>query len=469
MGARVVFAALFVVVLAARLCHMEIVWVEEGYPSAAAVQIRAGKTLYSDVWFDKPPLAPYVYLLWGAQAGWLLRLAGALFVTLCCLLIYRFAFEVWGRREGLIAAGLLAFFLTFGIPSAVIPLAPDLLMIAPHIAAVYLAWRGQPFLAGAMAGVALAVNAKGLFVFAALLVFQLPRLLWLTAGFGTVLGLQVAWLAWHGALTAYWAQVWAWGMLYSRNTPVEQPLREGLLRTLNWAGFHAVLVIGAIWYATRERCHNTIRMFLWGVISLAAVTAGWRFFPRYYFHLLPVMTLAGARGLALLKPRQAAVLLLLLLAPLIRFGPRYLVLAQDLLAGRAHEWRDLAMHHDSRAAAELIRRTARPGDTLLVWGYRPEIFAYTRLAAGSAFLDSQPLTGVIADRHLVRSDVAAPALAAANRRELTQSRPTFIVDGLGPHNPDLAITAYEDLRSWLAEYEPIEGTGPARVYRRRIR
>ncbi len=53
---RLVLALLFLGVLAARLCHSGIVWVEEAYPAAAAIQILNGKMLYRDVWFDKPPL-----------------------------------------------------------------------------------------------------------------------------------------------------------------------------------------------------------------------------------------------------------------------------------------------------------------------------------------------------------------------------------------------------------------------------
>jgi len=125
--------------------------VEEAYPTAAAIQILHGKGLYRDIWFDKPPLSAYLYLLWDARVGVPLRIAGTLFVFLCCLMIWRFARDLWGPREGLAAALLLGFFLTFGIPSAVMALAPDLLMVLPHIAAVYLAWRGRAFLSGLVA------------------------------------------------------------------------------------------------------------------------------------------------------------------------------------------------------------------------------------------------------------------------------------------------------------------------------
>jgi 4-amino-4-deoxy-L-arabinose transferase-like glycosyltransferase len=138
--------------------------VEEAYPTAAAIQLLYGKSLYGDVWFDKPPLLAYIYLLWGAHIGVPLRIAGAAFVFLCCLAAWKFARELWGPREGLAAALALGFFLTFGIPSAVMALAPDLLMILPHFAAVYLAWRGRVFWSGLLAGVAMLINAKAAFV-----------------------------------------------------------------------------------------------------------------------------------------------------------------------------------------------------------------------------------------------------------------------------------------------------------------
>jgi hypothetical protein len=125
------------------------------------------------------------------------------------------------------------------------------------------------------------------------------------------------------------------------------------------------------------------------------------------------------------------------------------------------------MNRDSQAAAALVRESASPGDTLLVWGYRPDIFVYTRMPAGSPFLDSQPLTGVIADRHLTRSDVSAPQLAALSRAELMRHQPQFIVDGLGPFNPSLAIAAYPDLAGWLSAYEVMERTRGSLIYRLR--
>ena len=145
---------------------MEILWAEETLPLAAAQQIRAGKVLYRDIWFDKPPLAPALYTALGGEPGWGLRLAGALYSLLCCWLAWGFARDLWGRSEGLWAAGLLGFFLIFDFPASVIPLAADFLMLAPHVAAVWLAYRRRPVWSGVLAGIAFTINPKGVLVLA---------------------------------------------------------------------------------------------------------------------------------------------------------------------------------------------------------------------------------------------------------------------------------------------------------------
>ncbi len=453
---RLIVLLLFLTVAMARFCHTRILWVEEAYPSAAAAQMLDGKVLYRDVWFDKPPLYAAVYLLWGARPGVGLRLFGALFVLLCCLLVYRFALELWGTDEAVLAACLLGFYLTFGIPSAVMALAPDLLMVAPHIAAVYLAWRGKAFWSGVLAGVALLVNSKGIFVLAACALWQYSAVPMLLLGFAVPNLLFAGLLFVNGACNDYLEQVWRWGFLYSKDALVS--FSGGLLRTANWVGFHATIVIAGLWFFRRDK-----RWVLWAVLSFIAVAAGWRFFPRYYFQLLPVFTLAGARGLMLMGPRWRVALLALLLIPLARFGPRYIVLGHELIQGRPHVWSDIAMNDDSRAASEIVRAQARANDTLLVWGYRPDIFVYTRLPAATKYLDSQPLTGVLADRHLTSSAPTAPELAAKHRQEIAGVKPSFIVDGLGLLNPALSIDHFRS----MDDYEVVGRTPMSTIYRLR--
>ena len=176
---------------------------------------------------------------------------------------------------------------------------------------------------------------------------------------------------------------------------------------------------------------------------------------RYFNLLLPPLVIAAAGGVTVMKP-VGPVLVVLLAIPAIRFGPRYFQL---------ESWRDTAMDRESRQAAAIVRAQANQEDTIFVWGYRPDLIAYTRLPIAGRFLDSQPLTGVPADRHLIDSRPVAEEWARENRSELIHARPVFLVDGLSAYNPKLDIRGYPDLEAWLAQYCPISRAGLTTVYR----
>ena len=451
------FAAIAALLVVTRLCHVGILWEGDSYPLAAAGQMLHGKALYREIWFDKPPLLPLVYLLFGAVPGLLLRLFDAAYAFLACWLAYRFARDLWSEAEGQWAAALLAFFLCFDFPSSAIPVASDLLMIAPHLAAVWLAFRRRAFWCGAMAGLAFWVNPKGALIAAVCAVWFPAGIPLMAAGFVAVSAAVVAWLAAMGAQGAYWEQVWRWGQLYAGSPFVESPLKNGVVRTLDWVGFHIAAVIAAAWFLWKTAAK--VRWIAWLVVAVAGVAMGLRFFPRYYFMLLPVVVMMAARGLMMLGRRRDFVALLLLI-PLTRFGPEYLRALTDV------QWRDTAMDRDSRTAAQLVRVLARPGDTLFVWGYRPELYPYTHLAEGTMYLDSQMLTGVPADRHLTQSEPVETEAARERRRALTRTAPTFVVDGLGLYNPRLAIGRYPELREWLSHYRRVGRTAETVVYER---
>jgi hypothetical protein len=452
-----------------RLTHSGVLWADEDYHLAAAVHILNGKAPYRDFWYDKPPLSALYYVLVGGQAGWPLRVLDASYVVLACYLAYSIARDWWGEIEGRVSALLLAFFTTFYLPSAVIPFAPDALMIAPHLAAVYFARRARPVEAGLLAGVAFLVNAKAVFVLAACGVFLWPAELPLAFGFVLPLLIALGWLLGTGAWAGYREQVWGWGALYAKYSPVTNPWQTGLSRTLDWLGFHAALGAGSAVTLVKMGRKDRWQMVAWMALSFVAVCLGTRFAPHYYLQLLPPMVIAASRGIVLATERwqrtSLVALAVLLLIPFIRFGPRYVTLGIDLLTGRTPQWSDIVMDQDSRKAAQIVSHFARPGDTLLVWGYRPNLYVYTRMSSDSLFWDSQPLTGVPADRHLHSSE---PIYAGAtrNREELAQSRPTFLIDGLTLFNPGLNPSKYPELRAWLSHYKMIGRTPLSLIYRR---
>jgi hypothetical protein len=465
----VTLSLIAVIVTAARLCHSNVLWADDNLPLAAAIEVARGKVLYRDVWFDKPALVAWINLLWGARAGVPLRLAGAAYVISVALVAWQFARSKWCEQEGLFAAILSAFFLTFGLPSAVIPLASDMLLVLPHITAVYFAWRGRAFLSGVAAGIGLLCSSKAIFVLAACALWQWRQSPMLLLGFLAPNALALSWMYVHGSAAEYYRQAWQWGGIYAANTFVEHPLTEGLTRTANWIGFQSALVVGAIAAVRRER-----RLAIWIAISFIGVILGLRFFPRYYFLLLPPMILAASRGWSLLwgglrarsRPPGGSsyatlALIALLSVPLIRFGKPYVTLA------RGATMTDLSMDRDSRAASEKLRALSHPGDTLFVWGFRPDIFIDSQLPAGTRFLESQPISGVLADRHLFSSESIAPDFTAPNVRELSTTKPTWIVDGLGLYNPSLALERQPALADWFSQYTEVARTDFCILYRLR--
>src|SRR5437016_984449 len=84
------------ILLLSRLCHVNILWADEDYHLAAAIQMLHGKMLYRDLWYDKQPLNAIVTLLFGALSGWPLRIAASVFTTASCVLAFRLATGLWG-------------------------------------------------------------------------------------------------------------------------------------------------------------------------------------------------------------------------------------------------------------------------------------------------------------------------------------------------------------------------------------
>ncbi len=467
---RVAVVAVVVLLACLRLCHVHLLWADEDYHLAAAIQILHGKVPYRDFWYDKPPGNALYYLLIGGYPGWPLRILDAIYVMLAGWLAYRLARAWWGEQEGRLAAIFLAFFLAFYLPSATIAFAADALMIVPQLGAIYYAFTRRAFLAGVWCALAFLVNAKALFVLAVCGLWLFGAWPMLALGFAIPL-LPVALLAvFTGAWSGYCEQVWRWGWIYAGQSPVLHPVMVGLVRSLDWLGFHAALAGGVLFELLVGTRGERWKLGSWLVLSFAAVCLGTRFAPHYFLQLLPAMAIGAARGviLAFRRNRMLAALFLsvTLLVPFARFGPRYAEVAYDAARGLAPRWNDVLMDLDAQDAARVIRSAANPADSLFVWGYRPDIYVYTRLISDGKFWDSQPLTGVPADRHLHAKEPIYGGPAAVNRRQIVKTKPTWLVDGLGLLNPSLRPEVYPELRPWLKHYKMVARIRLSAIYHR---
>ena len=110
MNRKLFWGGLAAALLLSRLAHVGILWADEDYHLAAAIQMLYGKIPYRDFWYDKPPLAALAAFLFGAFPGWPLRVAGSAVALGACFAAFRLATELWAAREGYWAAGLQGFF-----------------------------------------------------------------------------------------------------------------------------------------------------------------------------------------------------------------------------------------------------------------------------------------------------------------------------------------------------------------------
>lgn len=451
---RIFWLVLALALLISRSAHVDILWADEDYHLAAGIQILRGKMLYRDIWYDKPPLTALLMTLFGAWPGWPLRIFSVLLDVATAVVAFRFASQFWTPRAGYAAAALYGFFQIFYHAHTVIPLEPDSVMILPHLAAVYLAWRGKGLWSGTIAGIACLINTKGLFVLLACIALNPSGWLAILAGCSLPLALTGFWLHLAGAWNDYLQQVWRWGFLYAENPPAESVLAR-IARFASWQGFHAALWIGAL--AALARATTPAwpwRLAIWLGLSVGAACVGWRFSPRYFDQTIPPLVILAAGGIAAIWTRRIGqiALIIAVTVPLIRFGPRYVLLLTDDAVGRKHEWRDIAMDQESREGAELVQKISKPGDTVFVWGYRPNVVTYTRLPIAGQFWDSQPVTMVPADRHLGESTALDAEWSRENQRILARTSPTILVDGLSAYNPKLAIQNFPLLTDWFRGY-----------------
>jgi hypothetical protein len=452
---RVFWFALAALLLISRAAHLNILWADEDYHLAVAVQALHGKMLYRDVWYDKPPLNALLMLLIGGWPGWPLRIASVVLELAAAVVAFRFASRLWTAREGYIAAALFVFFHVFYFAYTVMPLEPDTLMVLPHLLAIYWAWSKRPALAGLAAGLAFLLNTKGIFILPACLLFYPAGWLALAAGFAAPCAAMGGWLISQGAFGDYLDQIWRWGFLYAAN-PQEEPPSGPALRFASWLAFHSALLLGSGFALARIQ-DRTLRwkLALWAGVSLVAVSVGWRFPPRYLNQLFPPLLILGSAGIAVLLARRTwwqLILLAAIVVPVVRFTPRYVQLLAEDWRGQQHDWRDATMDRESRDGAAIVNKLAKPGDTIFIWGYRPNVVVYTRLAVVGQMWESQPVTGIPADRHLSVEVPLDAAWAAENQAELLLTHPTFIVDGLSAYNIELDIFKYPKMAEWMKPY-----------------
>ena len=315
LGATRLFALLLLASFVLRISYAGHLYEDDGLWFTAAEEILRGKSLYREIYFDKPPLLPLAYALlfklFGAHVL-VIRLFTILYVAVLSVGLYLFGARFYGKRLGVLAAVTFTFFSTTSGSGHVNGLNTDFLMALPYTAGAFVfitacaramadarASRGaalQSLAGGALAAIAVQVNPKGLFdlVFFAALAFATPWLfaarrepdppishegretteasattlrdrikasLWLlslaTAGFVVATLPVAAYLGANHALSDYWRYVWVWGSRYARYHSAYQVLVSSIRFSFGYFVLNSTLLIAGGFFIV-----NAARRFL---------------------------------------------------------------------------------------------------------------------------------------------------------------------------------------------------------------
>ncbi len=295
-----VFAVIAVVSFVLRIAYAGHLYEDDGLWFTVGEEMLRGKALYSEIYFDKPPVLAIVYalLFWIFGAHILtIRLFTIAYSVAISGALYLFGSRLYNKRIGLLAAAMFAVFSTT-YPHLQM-LSTDFLMVLPYSAGAYLLVRSGmdasdssrsrlskdrlALAGGTLVGLAFQVNPKAIFnlVFFAACLFA--SRIWNVAdskrsakttgepiareigavskeSSGTLAGLRLfalaaagllasslpflAYIAATRSLSAYWTYVWDWGARYGRYYSAGKIVGSALNSGANYLALNDTLLIG---------------------------------------------------------------------------------------------------------------------------------------------------------------------------------------------------------------------------------
>ena len=480
--------------------------------AVSAREFLAGKTLYRDVWLDKPPGATLIYAAVFALTGvkmLAIRIFAPLYVFVTALVVRAIGKQLYDDRIGWMAAFLFSYLSVNYFPEDMILLNTELLMLLPCCAATWCFLhallrddqRVAYFIAAGMLTAAAAlikpVALVNLLFFALAPLFPKARRDGRTlaaAFFSTSAGLIVVFGAFY--LIVDLAEVREAfvrdALLTGTHYVTDQTWAETLRRStglLFYVGYNVTFFVLAA-MGLRKRGPGRVWMTLWLLASFLGAAAGRRFYGHYFIQVIPPLAVLGGAGLhkfvqqlrasPSLKLKAVAITLVLLAGfSFYRFQERAIIFAWDTVIRRpiSDRWLLTRFNRDIHNIAGYIDAHTAPQDAIFVWGFKPEIYYAARRPLASRYLSFVPLTGWTHGMPAAL-DFSAQSQWVLGRKllieDLERSKPPYIIDMASVHDFGMnhAMENYPDLREYLRQHYQRESTYTAgdntAIYYRRI-
>lgn len=450
---------------------------DEAAIAVQAMVVRAGGTLYTDIYDRKPPLPPLLYAasfsMTDSTDVRLMRVLVTIALAASGILVALECRRRWGPRQAwcggvLLIAGAMALF-----PADAGAANYAHFALLPATAAIV--WSRRATVPAAVAaGVAIGI---------AVLCRQ-SWLLGIVPGCFSV-GLHGRWrnvpafllaAAATVATTGFYAPLgrfWEWnvtnspGFVFAGTTPWPA-VGKGLASTAGFIAFHpvviaaaAVMVAHGVAAARRRTMPSDIDLWLWVASGLAAWAAGVRFFGHYWLQVLPPLVLLAVPVVAGWTGRARTMATAGVIVPAVT---AWVLL---FIPGSFHNRPDPAV------LAGYVQVRSTDADRVFVWGSYPEVLvAADRLPAG-ALVHTDFVVGRSGGRDDPAKTLASAVPGAADimMRSLRQHPPQLILDtstaaGLGYRNYPTSLLV--DLDRFIHDgYQQIDIIDGVTVWQRR--
>ena len=462
-----------------------------------------GKVPYVDLWNPKPPAIFYVYAAAMAVVG---QTAVALRL-LDLLMIPVLLWAVWwiGRRAGGPAVGLWAALLfgVFYFTETFWTLTQnDGLVLVPMTLAMVAALRAADsghrswawaLVSGMLAGVSVWFKYPFLLIAcAAALAWLLMRARFRWADIaGFVVGLVISLAAGAGAMvaTGAWDALLESARVTSAYTALGLNLADFVAAMQTALGFRwsqwgllfllgLVGLIAGLWprlTPDRRARRMTLVVLVWLLAGLGMMVSQAKAYDYHWLPMLPPLAILGGIGATALTRRfprwaqVAAALTVFALALAAVWGPAlpYLSGSEDQLAYFDRFQGGEMNAGESQRVVEYLRAHNVPGDSLYIWGFRPEIYYLAGLNPATRFIFQFPLAADWYPQDWRQANV--DTLWAALPPYVAVLQADYMPWVTGSHDDsNTLLQRYEELNDWLIyNYEPETQIGNFFLWRRK--
>jgi hypothetical protein len=440
--------------------------------------VRAGGTLYRDIYDRKPPLPPLLYAasftLTDSTDVRLMRLLVTALLALCGVLVvldglrrHGVAAAWWGGV--LVVAGSMALF-----PADAGAANYAHFALLPGTAAIIWSRRGTlptATLAGLAMGVAILSRQSWLLGVIPGCVSVGLKGRWRNVGpFLAACALTVATTGFYAPL----GQFWQWNVTNSpgfvfAGTGIVAAAAKGLASIAGFVGFHPVVIVAAgvsaaaaIKAIRNRKVPADIDLWLWVLSGVAAWAAGFRFFGHYWLQVVPPLTLLAVPIVVDWSRRVRTLAMAAIAVPA--------VVAWGLLFVPG------SFHHrpSPTVLADYVSSHTTRGERVFVWGSYPEVLvAADRLPAGG-LVHSDFVVGRSGGRNdpAITMASAIPEARTIMLASLAAAPPQLILDtSTAPHlgYGNYPVTLLPELDRFIRDgYEQVAAVDGVIVWQRRV-